>query len=159
MVKVAELGSNASAQFLSNTTQSLILRARSRRFLYTRRANGSVSVVTHHTLMAKYCSHQYQIQFTCFYFRPPIYARLYVLAEHKRYGRLIMFWTMNCDLLVVLSLVAQTGGLASPIMCAQLLNTTFFALLFPSPVGVVAPMLMLPAATWVTLQSGHPSPW
>ena len=155
MVKVAELGSNASAQF-PQTQRRVLFYARSRRF-YTR-----VALMVLYLLLLTIPSWQNIVPINTKYSLPVfIFVLLYtlasyVLAEHKRYGRLIMFWTMNCDLLVVLSLVAQTGGLASPIMCAQLLNTTFFALLFPSPVGVVAPMLMLPAATWVTLQSGHP---
>ena len=82
----------------------------------------------------------------------------YVLSEHKKYGRQIMFWTMNCDLLVLLSILAETGGLASPVMTAQLLFTTFFALLFPNPIGVVAPMLMLPAGTWLTVTGSNPLP-
>ena len=82
----------------------------------------------------------------------------YILSEHKKFGRQIMFWTMNCDLLVLLTILYFNGGLVSPIMTAQLLFTTFFALLFPSPIGVVAPMLMLPAATWVTIVGGNMPP-
>ncbi len=158
MIKTTELGSTASAQF-PQTQRRVLFYARAHAVFYTRVA----LMILYLFLLAVPAWHKIipvdnKYTLPVFIFVLLYTITSYVLAEHKRYGRLIMFWTMNCDLLVLLSLVSQTGGLVSPIMSAQLLNTTFFALLFPSPVGVIAPMLMLPAATWVTIQSGHPPP-
>src|SRR5207237_5931514 len=40
---------------------------------------------------------------------------------------------------------SMTGGLRSPLLAAQLLFTTLFVLLFPSPFAVVPPILTFPA--------------
>jgi two-component system sensor histidine kinase DegS len=158
MLKPEDFGSTASAQF-PQTQRKVLFYARAHAVFYTR-----VALMILYLSLLSVPAWQDIIPANPKYTLPVFFFVLiytiasYVLAEHRRYGRQIMFWTMNCDLLVLLSLVSQTGGLSSPIMSAQLLNTTFFALLFPSPIGVVAPMLMLPAATWVTLQSAQVPP-
>ena len=70
-------------------------------------------------------------------------------AAHAVHGRRVMFMTLLVDLTVLLVLVARSGGLESPAMPAQLLFTIFFALLFPNPVAIVPPLLVLPAAILV----------
>ena len=67
-------------------------------------------------------------------------------AAHPAHGRRVMFVTLVIDLSVLLFLVARSGGIQSPAMPAQLLFTIFFALLFPNPVAILPPLLMLPAA-------------
>jgi two-component system sensor histidine kinase DegS len=68
------------------------------------------------------------------------------LAAHPRHGRRVMFVTLLVDLSVLLLIVARSGGIQSPAMPAQLLFTIFFALLFPNPVAILPPLLVLPAA-------------
>lgn len=71
------------------------------------------------------------------------------LADHPRHGRRVMFVTLLLDLTILLVLVARSGGLESPAMPSQLLFTIFFALLFPNPVAILPPLLLLPAAILV----------
>ncbi|OGQ18562.1 MAG: hypothetical protein A2138_12285 [Deltaproteobacteria bacterium RBG_16_71_12] len=67
------------------------------------------------------------------------------MAAHAAHGRRVMFVTLILDLAVLLALIVRSGGLESPAMGVQLLFTIFFALLFPKPVAIVPPLLMLPA--------------
>jgi two-component system sensor histidine kinase DegS len=67
-------------------------------------------------------------------------------ASHPEQGRRVMFVSLVCDLCVLLAIVARSGGLESPAMPAQLLFTIFFALLFPNPIAILPPLLVLPAA-------------
>ncbi len=84
----------------------------------------------------------------------PVYALFFVsavasrvVAPHPRHGRWAMFLSLIVDLVVLLSLVSVSGGLNSPFMAGLVLLTIFFALLFPSPVAIVPPFLMLPLVT------------
>jgi two-component system sensor histidine kinase DegS len=70
-------------------------------------------------------------------------------AAHPIHGRRVMFVTLVLDLLVLFLLIARSGGVSSPAMPAQLLFTIFFALLFPNPVAIVPPLLLLPASILV----------
>jgi signal transduction histidine kinase len=67
-------------------------------------------------------------------------------AAHPLHGRRVMFVTLLVDLSVLLLLVERSGGIRSPAMPAQLLFTIFFALLFPNPIAILPPLLVLPAA-------------
>jgi signal transduction histidine kinase len=67
-----------------------------------------------------------------------------LMAGHVIHGRWVMFLTLNLDLVLLGYVVFQTGGLESPVMAATLLFTIFFALLFPNPVAIVPPLLLLP---------------
>jgi signal transduction histidine kinase len=82
-------------------------------------------------------------------------------AAHPVQGRRVMFVTLVCDLTVLLALVSRSGSLESPAMPAQLLFTIFFALLFPNPIAILPPLLVLPAAIVVgqfDLWPGAPRP-
>src|SRR2546428_817801 len=72
-------------------------------------------------------------------------AANYWLVARPRVGRAVTFLTLCCDLCVLVWLVSMTGGLRSPLLAAQLLFTTLFVLLFPSPFAVVPPILTFPA--------------
>jgi two-component system, NarL family, sensor histidine kinase DegS len=69
----------------------------------------------------------------------------YALINRPRLGRAVTFVTLCSDLCVFVWLAAMTGGLRSPLLAAQLLFTTLFVLLFPSPFAVVPPILTFPA--------------
>src|SRR5687767_10341467 len=66
-------------------------------------------------------------------------------AAHPMHGRRVMFATLLLDLIVLFFLIERSGGLVSPAMGTQLLFTIFFALLFPNPVAIVPPLMILPA--------------
>lgn len=68
----------------------------------------------------------------------------HLTAGHPRHGRWVMFLTLNLDLVLLLYIITHTGGLTSPVMAAQVLFTLFFALLFPNPIAIIPPVLMLP---------------
>ena len=77
-----------------------------------------------------------------------------VLAPHPRHGRRVMFVTLIVDLLLLFLLIARSGGLQSPAMPVQLLFVIFFALLFPNPIAIVPPLVMLPAVIFVSQVAG-----
>ncbi len=91
---------------------------------------------------------------------PPlgVYGYLVLLACHvfsylwvgKPHARKVVFVTLCLDLLVLLYLVAASGGLKSPLMPAQLVFTMLFALLFPSPLHLIPPLLTLPVVAKVS---------
>jgi signal transduction histidine kinase len=71
-------------------------------------------------------------------------AANYVFLPKKRVGRILTFATLCADLCVLVWLVSVTGGLRSPLLAAQLLFTTLFVVLFPTPLAVVPPLLTFP---------------
>jgi two-component system, NarL family, sensor histidine kinase DegS len=68
----------------------------------------------------------------------------YLLLDHPRIGRPLTFFTLTVDLFALTTMVMSSGGLKSPMMAAQVMFTIFFALLFPRPLTIVPPLLMLP---------------
>jgi two-component system, NarL family, sensor histidine kinase DegS len=62
----------------------------------------------------------------------------------KRFARPVLFASLCVDLLVVLYLVEASGGIRSPLMPTQLVFTMLFALLFPTPLAILPPLLTLP---------------
>lgn len=81
-----------------------------------------------------------------------VYAYLAILGYHvgsyvqvgRRFARPVIFATLCLDLLVLLAMVAASGGIKSPLMSMQLVFTMLFALLFPSPLAILPPLLTLP---------------
>src|SRR5438105_4805525 len=83
-------------------------------------------------------------------------AANYVFLPRKRVGRILTFATLCADLCVLVWLVSATGGLRSPLLAAQLLFTTLFVVLFPTPLAVVPPLLDFPpVAKLDQLLGGH----
>ena len=80
------------------------------------------------------------------------YWYLLVLAYHvgsylwvgRSYARAVVFATLCLDLLANLYLVAASGGIKSPLMPTQLVFTMLFALLYPTPLAIIPPLLILP---------------
>ena len=80
----------------------------------------------------------------------------YTLLAKPKVGRILTFVTLCCDLCVLVWLASSTGGLRSPLLAAQLLFTTLFVVLFPTPLAVVPPLLALPiVAKLFQIRSGH----
>jgi signal transduction histidine kinase len=83
-------------------------------------------------------------------------AANYVFLPRKKVGRALTFITLCADLCVLVWLVSVTGGLRSPLLAAQLLFTTLFVVLFPTPLSVVPPLLTFPAVAKLDqLLGGH----
>ncbi|MBI2373913.1 MAG: sensor histidine kinase [Deltaproteobacteria bacterium] len=78
----------------------------------------------------------------------------YVLLEHPTLGRPLTFATLNLDLVALTMAVIASGGLTSPMMAGQIVFTIFFALLFPRPLAIVPPLLMLPIVARFDATSG-----
>lgn len=68
----------------------------------------------------------------------------YLLVERGFLGKAATFVTLCLDLVVLVYMVAYSGGLRSPVLPTQLMFTIFFALLFPNPLAIVPPLLTLP---------------
>lgn len=68
----------------------------------------------------------------------------YLVVDHKVAGRWATFITLCLDLLVLVYVISASGGVHSPLMAAQILFTTLFAILFPKPLAIVPPLLTLP---------------
>ena len=71
------------------------------------------------------------------------------LAISTKAARPVTFLSLCFDLLALTYLGIRTGGLHSPIMQGQLVYTVFFAILFPSPLAILPPLLVLPIMTKV----------
>ena len=83
-------------------------------------------------------------------------AANYAVLARPRLGRVVTFVTLCLDLCVLVWLVANTGGLRSPLLAAQLLFTTLFVVLFPTPLAVVPPLLTFPVVAKLDqLFGGH----
>ncbi len=71
------------------------------------------------------------------------------LAISTRAAKPLTFLSLCFDLLALMFLGIRTGGLHSPLMQGQLVYTVFFALLYPSPLAILPPLLVLPIMTKV----------
>jgi len=65
----------------------------------------------------------------------------------RKGDQLVVFASLCFDLLALIYLITVTGGLRSPVMQGQLVYTVFFAIIFPSPLAILPPLLTLPVVT------------
>ncbi|MEW5851377.1 MAG: sensor histidine kinase [Myxococcota bacterium] len=82
----------------------------------------------------------------------------YFLLRKVRWGQKFTFATLCVDLMLLVFLIGQSGGVRSPVMAAQLIFTIFFALLFPSTAALIPPLLALPVAARVDLVVSSDNP-
>jgi signal transduction histidine kinase len=68
----------------------------------------------------------------------------YLLIERGALGKAATFASLCLDLLVLVYMIAYSGGLKSPVLPTHLIYTIFFALLFPNPLAIIPPLLTLP---------------
>lgn len=71
----------------------------------------------------------------------------YFVLGHRVAGAVVTYITLCFDLLVMVVIIIKPhsgGGLANPLLATQLLFTMLFALLFPKPLAIVPPLLVLP---------------
>ncbi len=81
-----------------------------------------------------------------------------LVIDHPLYGRVVTFVTLCGDLLVVVYLIGASGGLHSPLLATQLMYTMLFAMLFPSPLAIVPPLLTLPVLARIDQLISQPRP-
>jgi two-component system, NarL family, sensor histidine kinase DegS len=65
----------------------------------------------------------------------------------RKGDHLVVFASLCFDLLALIYLITVTGGLRSPVMQGQIVYTVFFAMIFPSPLAILPPLLTLPVVT------------
>ena len=68
----------------------------------------------------------------------------FLVVERGWIGKAATFLTLCLDLLVLVWMIAYSGGLQSPVLPTQVVYTIFFALMFPSPLSILPPLLTLP---------------
>lgn len=68
----------------------------------------------------------------------------YAFIGNGQLGKVLTFVTLCLDLVVLIFLIAVSGGLHSPLIASQLLFTVLFVTLFPTPLAVVPPLLTFP---------------
>lgn len=70
----------------------------------------------------------------------------YMVIDHRAAGRTVTYVTLCLDIIVLVILIARPqvgGGLQSPLLATQLLFTTLFAILFPKPIAILPPLMVL----------------
>ncbi|MBN2724544.1 MAG: sensor histidine kinase [Deltaproteobacteria bacterium] len=75
-----------------------------------------------------------------------------------RWDKIVYFITLCIDIMVLASLIIVTGGLASPLMAGHIVYAVFFAILYPHPLAILPPLLLLPAMAKVTQLMGTEIP-
>ncbi len=85
-----------------------------------------------------------RIGFLVYFFMLAYSVANYLFITHPSLGRPTTFVTLCIDLLVLVYLIAASGGLESPLLATQVMITTLFAILFPKPLAIVPPLLTLP---------------
>lgn len=78
----------------------------------------------------------------------------FLVVDHARAGRVVTYVTLCLDLLFMVFVIVKPqsgGGLQSPLLATQLLYTTLFAILFPKPLAILPPLLILPITTQLDL--------
>ncbi len=81
-------------------------------------------------------------------------AANYVFLPIKKLGKALTFATLCADLCVLVWVVSLTGGLRSYLLPAQILFTTLFVVLFPTPLAVVPPLLTFPVVAKIDQHLG-----
>lgn len=73
----------------------------------------------------------------------------YFMASHAKWGRLLVFLSLNLDLIWQAYAISQTGFFHSPLAGILPANTLLFALLFHQPFIILPPLMLLPVLTFL----------
>jgi len=70
----------------------------------------------------------------------------YIVLHRPVAGRVATYFSLCLDLVFMVLLILQSGkgSLENPLLATQLLFTMFFVLLFPKPISILPPLLVLP---------------
>lgn len=81
----------------------------------------------------------------------------YLWIDHKG-DRVVFFLSLCLDTLALGSVIVLTGGLASPLMSGHILYAVFFAILYPHPLAILPPLLLLPVIAKISQLTGTEVP-
>jgi len=81
----------------------------------------------------------------------------YLWIDHRG-DRVVFFLSLCLDILALGSVIALTGGLASPLMSGHILYAVFFAILYPHPLAILPPLLLLPVIAKISQLTGIEKP-
>lgn len=81
----------------------------------------------------------------------------YLWIDHRG-DRVVFFLSLCLDILALGSVIALTGGLASPLMSGHILYAVFFATLYPHPLAILPPLLLLPVIAKISQLTGIEKP-
>jgi len=81
----------------------------------------------------------------------------YLWIDHKG-DRVVFFLSLCLDTLALGSVIVLTGGLASPLMSGHILYAVFFAILYPHPLAILPPLLLLPVIAKISQLTGIEEP-
>ena len=76
-----------------------------------------------------------------------VYSTLNYYIKNIKILRNFTFMTLIFDNLALVSVIVKSGGLQSPILSTQIVFLIFFITLFPKPLYILPPLLMLPIIT------------
>ncbi len=83
-----------------------------------------------------------------------VYSTVNYYIKNIKILRNFTFMTLIFDNLALVSVIVKSGGLQSPILSTQIVFLIFFITLFPKPLYILPPLLMLPIITRVDLLLG-----
>lgn len=81
----------------------------------------------------------------------------YLWIDHRG-DRVVFFLSLCLDTVALGSVIALTGGLASPLMSGHILYAVFFAILYPHPLAILPPLLLLPVIAKISQLTGIEKP-
>ncbi len=81
----------------------------------------------------------------------------FLWIDHKG-DHLVYFMSLCLDILALGSVIILTGGLASPLMSGHILYAVFFAILYPHPLAILPPLLLLPVIAKISQLTGMEDP-
>ncbi|MES2503804.1 MAG: sensor histidine kinase [Myxococcota bacterium] len=68
-------------------------------------------------------------------------------APNKKWGPILVFSTLSCDLIWLINVISHTGNFASPLIAILPAVTLLFAMIFHQPLTMLPPLLILPILT------------
>lgn len=95
-----------------------------------------------------------------------LFAYLLLLAGHvlsylwidHRGDHAVYFISLTMDTIALGSIIVLTGGLASPLMSGHILYAVFFVILYPHPLAILPPLLLLPVIAKIAQLTGMEKP-
>ncbi len=81
----------------------------------------------------------------------------YLWIDHRG-DRIVYFVSLTLDTLALGSIIVLTGGLASPLMSGHILYAVFFVILYPHPLAILPPLLLLPVIAKIAQLTGMEKP-
>ncbi|MBU1221497.1 sensor histidine kinase [Myxococcota bacterium] len=75
-----------------------------------------------------------------------------------RGDKIVYFLSLIMDIFGLAFLIIVTGGLASPLMAGHIVYAVFFAVLYPSPLAILPPLLLLPVMAKISQLIGTEVP-